>query len=82
MLPKSSLAVTSGAFNYLGHTIDGKNHEMKLKSDYSANHTKLNYITNYLCLGAYIHTHTYPHEGDFKKPGMNQPIVGAPGLKT
>ena len=26
-----------------------------------------------MALGAYTHTHTYPHESDFKKPDMRQP---------
>ena len=49
--------------------INGKSHKMELKNstNYSNNHTKsLNRSTSFYGLGG-VHTHTYPHESDFKK---------------
>ena len=52
--------------------IDGQSHKMKLKSNrnYLTNHTKSkSRHWLFMVSGADTHTHTYPHESDFKKPG-------------
>ena len=35
----------------------------------------------YTHMHTYIHTQTFPHESDFKKPGAHQPTADTPGLK-
>ena len=60
------------------HFIDTKGRTEKQQECFN-NHRSLNHATNYLWPWGWTHTHTWPHESDFKKPGARSHCT--PGLK-